>query len=188
MTAIHSWRIALLTVMVALALALGACQNIPPYQPTKPGPTPTPAPASPRPQAPVEPAPTETPPAPAPEPPTPPPATRSYTLKPASRSLVTQAQTLLKSKDFGGAAANIERALRIEPQNPLLWIEYGKVRFIESNFAQAENMGRKALALASGDPRTQATAWRLIADSLQAQNKNTAAREASAKADSLLQR
>ena len=67
---------------------------------------------------------------------------------------------------IAGAAATVERALRIEPDNPLLWTELGRIRMGESNPAQAEAMGRKALSLATGDPAAQSSAWHLIADSL----------------------
>jgi len=106
-------------------------------------------------------------------------------LNAASRALVNQAHTQLTAKNFAMAAATIERALRIEPSNPLLWLEYGQVRMTEGNYAQAESMGRKAVALASGDSRTQANAWRLIADSLQAQNKTTEAKQAELRVSSL---
>ena len=71
------------------------------------------------------------------------------------------------------AASSIERALRIEPDNPLLWIELGKVRLAEGNYVQAENMGRKAVSMSVNAPRAQSAAWRLIADSLRARGKNS---------------
>jgi predicted Zn-dependent protease len=83
------------------------------------------------------------------------------------------------------AAATIERALRIEPDNPLLWIELAKIRHNEGNEAQAENLARKALTMAAGDNRTQAAAWRVIADSYRARGRNPEAREAEAKAAGL---
>ena len=73
--------------------------------------------------------------------------------------------------NYAVAASSIERALRIEPNNPLLWIELGQVRQSEANYVQAENLGRKALSLASGDPKTQASAWRLIAQGLQGRGR-----------------
>jgi tetratricopeptide (TPR) repeat protein len=83
------------------------------------------------------------------------------------------------------AVATLERALRIEPGNPLLWIELGKVHQSEAHYSQADSMGRKALQLATGDPRAQASAWRLIADSLKARNRNPEAAEALKKAEAL---
>ena len=50
--------------------------------------------------------------------------------------------------DLDGASSTLDRALRIEPNNPLLWIERGRLRLAEGDAHQAEGCGRKALALA----------------------------------------
>jgi tetratricopeptide (TPR) repeat protein len=99
-------------------------------------------------------------------------------LGPASQALVTQAQAQRKRGDLPGAAVSLDRALRIEPSNPLLWIEMGRLRMDQRNYTQAEAMGRKALAMAVGDSHTQSSAWLLIADSLKARGKNPQAQEA----------
>jgi Tfp pilus assembly protein PilF len=117
--------------------------------------------------------------------PLPAPTQRSRTLSPATKALVTQAQSQLNAGNDALAAATIERALRIEPDNPLLWIELAKIRHNEGNEAQAENLARKALTMAAGDNRTQAAAWRVIADSYRARGRNPEAREAEAKAAGL---
>ena len=90
---------------------------------------------------------------------------RLRSLNPASRSLVQQAQAQRKKGDLAGANVSLDRALRIEPSNPLLWIEMGRLRMDQRNYPQAENMGRKALSMSVGDDRTQAAAWQLIGDS-----------------------
>lgn len=113
---------------------------------------------------------------------------REPVLSPASRALVAQAQAQLASKNFAVAASSIERALRIDPDNPLLWIELGKVRQAEGNFVQAENMARKAASMATNAPRAQSAAWTLIAESYRARGRNAEARDAQLKADSLSQR
>jgi tetratricopeptide (TPR) repeat protein len=110
---------------------------------------------------------------------------REPVLSPASRALVGQATTQLASKNYAVAASSIERALRIEPDNPLLWIELGRIRQAEGNYVQAENMGRKALTMSANAPRAQASAWLLIADSYRARGKNTEAREAQMRAEQL---
>ena len=71
---------------------------------------------------------------------------------------MTQAHQQAASGDTVQAAATLERALRIEPENPLVWIELGRVRLAENNPTQANAMGRKALALATGDPTAQSSA------------------------------
>ena len=117
--------------------------------------------------------------------PSPAPVVREPTLGAASRALVGQAQTQVATKNYAVAASSIERALRIEPDNPLLWIELGKVRLVEGNYVQAENMGRKAVSMSVNAPRAQSSAWKLIADSYRARGKNIEAQEAQARSDSL---
>ena len=106
-------------------------------------------------------------------------------LSPATQALVTQATAQRKRGDMPGAAISLDRALRIEPSNPLLWIEMGKLRLDQRNYAQAESMGRKALSMSVGEGTTQAAAWTLIADSLQARGRNLQAQEAREKAVTL---
>lgn len=107
------------------------------------------------------------------------------TLSPAGKALVAQAQAQRRKGDFPGATVSLERALRIEPSNPLLWIEMGRLRMDQRNYAQAEGMGRKALAMSVGDDRTQSLAWQLIADSYRARGQNVQAQEAQDKARAL---
>ena len=116
------------------------------------------------------------------------PAPRQFHLGTASRALVAQAHAQASSGDFGQASATVERALRIEPENPLLWIELGRMRLAAADAEAADGMGRKALALGTGDPAAQASAWRLIADSLQARGRNSQAAEAARRADGLAPR
>jgi Flp pilus assembly protein TadD len=167
-----------LLLLIASAL-LGACAVPSPYE--------KPAPPS---QQPSETPPAETRPGESPstveEPqPLPAPVVREPTLGAASRALVSQAQTQVATKNYPVAASSIERALRIEPDNPLLWIELGKVRFAEGNYVQAENMARKAVSMSVNAPRTQSSAWKLIADSFRARGKNIEAQEAQTRSDSL---
>ncbi len=106
------------------------------------------------------------------------PAPRQYRLGPAASALVSQAHTQSAGGNYAVAAATLERALRIEPSNPLLWIELGQLRLDEGNAAQANAMARKALTMASGDPRAQASAWRLSAAALRAQGRNAESADA----------
>jgi tetratricopeptide (TPR) repeat protein len=167
-----------------LLSSLTACTTVQPY--SAPARAATPAPHSEAPPVEIQPATPAT--SVEPAQPLPPANTRSYSLNAASRALVNQADAQRQSKNFMQAASTLERALRIEPTNPLLWLAYGELRMDEGNFAQAESMGRKALASAYGDPRTQANAWRLIADSLKARDKNSEAQQAYSRANFLVGR
>jgi Flp pilus assembly protein TadD len=113
---------------------------------------------------------------------------KQFKLSPATGALVQQAHTQAQAGAYAPAAATIERALRIEPENPLLWIELGQIRLSENNAAQADGLGHKALALATGDPQAQASAWRLIAESLRVRGRNQEAADADRKAGTLAPR
>jgi hypothetical protein len=159
-----------LAAVLGMALLLGGCPS--PWPRPSPGTIPS-APPSPAPPPAAVPAPTPQEPA-APRPQSPP---RENHLSPATRSLVTQAHGLLAHGDIDGASSTLDRALRIEPSNPLLWIELGRVRLVDSNVHQAEICARKALALASGDRAAQAQAGHLLADALRAEGRNPEAQE-----------
>jgi tetratricopeptide (TPR) repeat protein len=175
-------RIRIRLAPLAASALLAACAVPSPYE--KPAPPPSsgqqPPETTPPEQQPGQPPSTT----PAPTPP-PAPVVREPTLGAASRALVNQAQTQMATKNYIVAASAIERALRIEPDNPLLWIELGKVRLAEGNYVQAENMARKAVSMSVNAPRAQSSAWRLIADSYRARGKNIEAQEAQARADTL---
>jgi Tfp pilus assembly protein PilF len=175
--------------LLAAASLLSACSIFPASQPesTSPGPSaPSTAPpagqpgtAQPQPGTPTTPGVPE-------QPPRPPP--KQFKLGPATAALVAQAHRQATTGNYAPAAATIERALRIEPENPLLWIELGQIRLSEGNAAQADGMGHKALALATGDTQAQASAWRLIADSLRERQRNQEAADADKKAATLAPR
>ena len=157
---------------------LAACAAPSPYR----TPTPTPPPQTQQPPVQTQPG---TPPSTVEQPQPLPEPVPEPTLGAASRALVSQAQVQVATKNYPVAASLVERALRIEPDNPLLWIELGKVRFAEGNYVQAENMARKALSMSVNAPRAQSSAWGLIAESYRARGKNIEAQEAQSRADSL---
>jgi tetratricopeptide (TPR) repeat protein len=152
--------------VAAVALLLGGCRS-PSTRPDLPGnPATEPPPAS-------SPSPSSAPPPPQRAPPPP----RENHLSAATSSLVTQARALIAHGDLDGASSTLDRALRIEPNNPLLWVERGRLRLAENDSHQAEGCARKALVLASGDRGAQAQAGRLLADALRAQRRNQEASE-----------
>jgi hypothetical protein len=93
---------------------------------------------------------------------TPPPGRTSPPVSPASQTLLTQSRGHQAAGRYEQAAAAIERALRIEPRQPVLWLELGNIRLKEGDYAQAEGLGRKALSLATGDAALTAQAEQLI--------------------------
>jgi len=178
---IRGMRFHPLVSLLAAASLLSACSVFrSPESPSSQEPSAAQTPPGPGTAQPQPPPPTEA--VPTPEPPRPP---KQFKLSPATNALVQQAHTQARTGAFVPAANTIERALRIEPENPLLWIELGRIRLSENNPGQANSMGHKAAALATGDPQAQASAWRLIAESLRGLNRNDEAAEADKKANSL---
>lgn len=64
---------------------------------------------------------------------------------------------------LAAAAASLERALRIEPQNPWTWYRLAAVRLEQGRLNQAEQLARRADSLAGTDNEVRARASRLIA-------------------------
>lgn len=169
-------------VLVAASLALGACSLLQPAEepprttqavpPIVTHPVPPP-PQAPEPVAAQHPAPAAVPDAP----PATAPSTREYRLGPAAQSLVTQARAQVQRGELPGASTTLDRAIRIEPNNPLLWIEVARLRLAENDLRQAEGCARKALALASGDRAARAQAGHVLVDALRAQRRIPEARE-----------
>jgi len=159
-------------LMTGAALLLGGCFGPAPRPAAPPGTAIAQSPSSP-----VLPPPPSSPAASTPPPGHAQPVPRENHLSPATRSLVTQAQSLAAHGDLDGASSTLDRALRIEPNNPLLWIELAKLRLLESDAHLAEGCARKALVLASGDRAAQALAGRVLADALRAQQRNPEALE-----------
>ena len=74
---------------------------------------------------------------PAPRPPAPPPReNHSLARHPLARDAGAHAGSRTATCD--GASSTLDRALRIEPSNPLLWIELGRLRLSENDAHQAE--------------------------------------------------
>lgn len=167
-----------------LALALAGCAAAPPYEQPSTQPAPVPAPPPPVHQAPAQ---KPAPPPPAPPQPAPPPPqpTQQFHLGAAAAALVSEAGQEAANGDPQLALSTVERALRIEPKNPLLWLILGQAHEGAGQYDLAGSMGRKALQLAEGDPSVQARAWRLIGDSLRARGRNQEADNAYSRADSL---
>lgn len=100
-------------------------------------------------------------------------------------ALVQNARSDMSAGQLGAAAANLERALRIEPRNPTLWHELARVSLHQGQADQAAQFARKSNTFAAGNIALQAANWRLIGQA-QTQNGDQAAAEAAfAKAEQL---
>jgi Tfp pilus assembly protein PilF len=80
----------------------------------------------------------------------------------AVQELVTSSRTSAANGDYALALADIERAIRIEPRNPDLWLELGELHLSQGDSRQAAAMARKAMSVAGDDRTAKAAAERLL--------------------------
>jgi len=104
---------------------------------------------------------------------------------PAVVALLGQAENQANSGDLDAAAASLERAIRIEPRNPLLWYHLATVRLAQQQAAQAEQLAVKSNSLAAGNRLQQSRNWRLIARARQSLGDASGARAAERRAREL---
>jgi Flp pilus assembly protein TadD len=80
----------------------------------------------------------------------------------ASGVLLEQSRAQRAAGSLPAARASLERALRLDPNNPTLWLELGELELQTGNAAQATTLARNALTLAGRDTRLAARAERLL--------------------------
>jgi Flp pilus assembly protein TadD len=80
----------------------------------------------------------------------------------ASGALLEQSRAQRAAGSVPAARASLERALRLDPNNPVLWLELGELELQTGNTAQATTLARKAMTLAGRDTRLTARAERLL--------------------------
>lgn len=90
---------------------------------------------------------------------------------PAATTLIEQSRQMQASGQSAQAAATLERALRIEPNDPSVWLELARLRYKQADWRQAEQFARRAESLAGSDAALSAEAVELIADSLVMQGR-----------------
>lgn len=82
---------------------------------------------------------------------------------PAVMALTKRAEEDMRAGDLSGAAATLERALRIEPNNAGLWSRLAEVRLRQGDKAQAEQLALKSSGLAAGNAALKARNDQIIA-------------------------
>lgn len=135
--------------VLGLAVFVGACSNLntgePTYVPARPSPAGTPS--------------HRTGPAPSP-------AHREQAgrLSPAAEMLVARARTALSGGDPQRALDQLERAQRISPHAPRVYLQLARTYQAMKRYGQAQQLVLKGLSLAGDDNELRAEAWSLMAD------------------------
>jgi predicted Zn-dependent protease len=98
-------------------------------------------------------------------------------------ALVLAAQQDTDSGNPEAAGAAIERAIRIEPRNAILYYKLAVARLNQSQPRLAEDLAKKAALLASGDSELKKHSWLLIAKARELLSNPEGAKAAKNKAD-----
>jgi tetratricopeptide (TPR) repeat protein len=107
------------------------------------------------------------------ESPAPPPSEPRY--QAATTTLLAQADAAAQADDLGSAIAYLERAVRIEPRDPQLWIRLSQAHVDNEDYPAATQHARKAIALAGQDPAASRAAWLQLANVKQAEGNTSEA-------------
>lgn len=103
-------------------------------------------------------------------------------LSPAAEILVRQAEQQRQARDYVGAAATLERALGIQPQEAYIWNRLARVRTEQGLFDQAYQLALRSNVLAGDQVVLKKDNWRMIAAARRAAGDTAGALEAERKA------
>ena len=94
----------------------------------------------------------------------------------ATATLLAAAKTAIEDDQPRNAVAYLERAVRIDPRNPQLWIKLSAAHLADGNLAAANQHARKAIALAGDNDVLVRDAWLQMADIRDAEGNTAEAR------------
>lgn len=80
----------------------------------------------------------------------------------AVQELVASSRASRASGDYAHALADIERAIRIAPRDPYLWLELGETHLARDDREQAAATARKAMSVAGTNTAAKAAAENLL--------------------------
>jgi len=100
---------------------------------------------------------------------------------PAVLALLGNAQSQQQAGNYEQAAAALERALRLEPRNAMLWHRLAQVRLSQGQWRNAIDFAAKSNSLAGGERKLQASNWLVIAQAKERQGDREGAQAARAR-------
>lgn len=108
--------------------------------------------------------------------------TPAATASPALLALMQEAEAESASGNLDNAAAALERAIRIQPSNAVLWQKLAEVRLQQHQPGLAEELAKKSNSLAKGNAALKRKNWAIIADARRKKGDAEGAADADAKA------
>lgn len=97
---------------------------------------------------------------------------------PAVKDLWDQAEAARASGDYETAALKLERALRIEPNDAVMWSRLAEVHLAQGNSQQAENLAAKSNAITVDNSTLNYRNWLIIARARSMRGDDIGAQEA----------
>lgn len=98
-----------------------------------------------------------------------------------AKRLLASANGYMDQGDTQSAVGSLERALRIEPRNAVLWSRLAEVRFEQQNWQQAIQMAAKSNTLAPANSALRRQNWNLMASAYTALGQDDQAEKFRAK-------
>lgn len=99
--------------------------------------------------------------------------------------LWAEAESARRADRLGAAVTALERALRLAPEDPVLWSRLAELRLRQRDFAVAENLAAKSNALAGEERLLRYRNWLIIAEARRRRGDTAGAGEAQRQADEL---
>lgn len=97
---------------------------------------------------------------------------------PAVVALLDKARADARAGQLPSATATLERALRIESRNPVLWQELAMLKLQSGEYQQAENFAARSNSLAGSNKPLLARNWRIISEARALRGDNEGAQAA----------
>ena len=102
-------------------------------------------------------------------------------------ALLDNARAAAKAGQLHTAESQLERAVRIEPRNAVLWHYMAKLRLHQDRIAEAAGLAAKSNSLAGKNRKLQADNWRIIAHARHQQGDLAGAEKAQQQVEQLTQ-
>ena len=85
-------------------------------------------------------------------------------MSPVAQSLLARSDALIREGEWDAASNSLERALRLEPNNAVLWNKLAGVRYQQQDWQQAIQLAAKSNTLVVSDNNLKRRNWNMMAN------------------------
>lgn len=98
-------------------------------------------------------------------------------MSPVAKKLLISSETQSSIGDWDSAANSLERALRLEPRNALLWSRLAGIRYQQKDWQQAIQLAAKSNTLVNNNTDLRRQNWNMMASAYDAQGDQSSAQK-----------